>query len=473
MNGIDMVVDDDGNATFVESTSGPKSVSEWFNWGVVEETEVYCPQCCKLKCNCDCVVEHSDAWSSGCTTLNGAHGEATNSDDVETGADPFIAAMRDPFSEEAQGCRYPDRYAIPTTSTHVRCNSTITCTTAGTFDVVVVPSPVFSLFQAAGTMAWGGNVTYLGGAYGVIPRAELADVMSSFRVVAIGVRLKNMQAPGTAVGKLEIAQVPCGRYLPSAATLSAITPDVTDMLILLNGALSTGAVLPTLVNLPDSDEYVVQELMSNDILCQPKINAAVHEYYRSCNESMLYTSTYALAGEGTFYNASTGVVGTAGNGVDEATGGWGWNNILIRGRGFTGAIAAFDLELVYHLEGQPRTTSYNASGVGLSNAMKPSIVMNEQAAQSGIRILNNKPGSRLIDAAIIHKLSGGLIGGTAKSRSRARKDAGYHLLESVSNRLGLPSMAHGSMGRKSINAAGGKINKLIKKVTKKGKRKKK
>jgi len=232
---------------------------------------------------------------------------------------------------------------------------------------------------------------------GSVTLAVLQAALGDYRVVSWGVRVRNIQPPGTAVGMLDVAQVPAARYLPGYDVLTNYAMTVANIESIFLGTIAgTGTGFTSLLNLPDSDEFAVQELMANDLLIVPKIVSPEYANFLSTPSSANGTATQIFpdpGGEVFDVTAKTLTAGTRGDASQMA----GRSVVLLHGRGFPNSTSILDIEVIYHIEGTPLGTSTaltsGAKSIGISN---PTEVSKE------ISKLSRQPCARIIPPFIMH-----------------------------------------------------------------------
>ncbi len=329
----------------------------------------------------------------------------------------------------------PDEYSFPTTTFHNRSSITLTTSATGEASLALYPSPCFSGVIGNGTISWSGAQSYSGAttAYRAVQQSQLAGQCESFRVVAWGIRVRNLQAPGTATGMLEIAQTPITDSIPNYNVLSTSSILPADLLNLSLGAVATSGKFASLLAYPESDEFAVQELMANDILVSGKVCSS--EWLRFLNPDTDTVLGTSFLNEGGLVSSAGAV---SGSGLNDVTSAAGRTAILLRLRGFPASINVLDLEYIVHFEGQPSSTSNTTIDLGSAqiNMVNPNEVKAVVSRQS------LAPVARIIPPWIAH------------SRGAAAQ-AIHGGLDAINNRLGLGA-ASGTIPRR-IAAVGGDI----------------
>lgn len=316
-------------------------------------------------------------------------------------ASKFALVCANPFAESAIGARVPDEFSQPTVAMHSRFSATVSSSAGGTGSFIVYPSPVASFYAPAGnTVVWGGTGNFAGATrmYRGVPNGQMTANLTDFRVVGFGVRIRNLQPPGTATGMIEIAQVSCSRHMPNEGILQAYGPTDDYLVKATTGLISSSGALTSLLSLPEADEYAVQELMANDIMCIGKTTGPAWKALKVTQIDAAYNATMAAVDYGELFDTTTGALKLLTPDYADSTSVEGRTCVAIRLRGFPASTIALDMEIIYHLEGTPSTTSnqYIQSGTGALAVIHPAVVEKQVAN------LNSGPCSSLMPAWIAH-----------------------------------------------------------------------
>ncbi len=256
-----------------------------------------------------------------------------------------------------------------------------------------------------------------------------------------------MQPPSSAVGRIEIAQVPILSSMPAYGAI--LNSNITfDYLVpLATGSTTNSTNFYSLLNYPESDEFVVQELMANDLLVVGKITSP--DWLRFNNSDVVNSiSSTTLSNDGGIVTTSTGVVSNPGGaGASFCLGRTG---IAIKLTGFPASITvALDIELIYHIEGPP----VSGLGNGLSTGAAPLVAVNPTEMSRQVSELARAPAARVIPPWITH-LKGAASG------------IGHGVLDSVNTRLGLGA-ASGALPKR-LGSLGGDAAMLALALKRKG-----
>lgn len=303
--------------------------------------------------------------------LNGANGEVTGSDDVDS-VKALRAALMEPFSSMAEGAVILDEFATATVPRKAHITNNVTPSPQGNFSVAIFPSPCFTAFNftnvggADSKLQWGGAVTAYNtnvSAKGIVSPNEMADIFTQFRVVGGGIRIRNLMTPLTATGRLEIVQMPVtapGMSVNGLFTSTYSSPDISTRL-LGNFPLGSNHVFTSFLALPGADEYTMSEIDKGDILCSFKVASPHYYEFRSTSNDLLVGSTNSIGviQEGDDFNNTTGAVSQNqySNGTVDSRG---MNAILLRGSGFPAGSPVLEIEVILHIEGVPRPSGTSA-----------------------------------------------------------------------------------------------------------------
>jgi hypothetical protein len=350
-----------------------------------------------------------------CTTLNGANGEATNSDDMGKGhkgasnteLGKYEIALKDPFDERAIGCRIPDEYAMPTVTYVSRATATVSSTPSqGLISMIFCPNPVFTLNEGPcqnfinwNGLSYGSGTTFVSSLSNV---TNLSNLVTQFRVVSWGLRIRNLQPPSTATGMIEIAQIPASRYFPSANAVSTQLATTGPLLSLItDNSLSYVNTygLNSLLQFPDSDEYAFQELMNEDVRVIGKVCSAHHTDFKSVTSNFGFNTTMNVVEEGGLDTTAGALIAAAGGPQTCDCGGRTLILINIRGLPTSVTYPILDIEVIMHIEGTPPAVTTASTFETGSTSL--ALVSPDTVAKC-ISRLNNGPPANLIPPWIMH-----------------------------------------------------------------------
>jgi len=282
----------------------------------------------------------------------------------------YQAALRNPFSDFAYGCRVPDQYSVPTSTFHLRARATLQFD-SGAGSVMFTASP-FSAMMSTSTVLTSsfGATTAISGAivHSMSTISELRNCLSSYRVVSYGIKLTNLTPALSAAGYVEGYETAGNQYPPMWPCFDATTSinQYASHMSNDNGSYSAG--FTGVSNKPGAAYINVQGMMNNELLLTPRICSAQAFSFRTTSRLPGVTSSTfeVISGE---IGANTGsVIALSSEAFMEQTSD-GWNTIILNvGGGPSAGAMKFGVEIIYHLEGTPTQSSATqpiaSAGVG-------------------------------------------------------------------------------------------------------------
>jgi len=329
----------------------------------------------------------------------------------------YALALHKPFADNALGARVPDMYSAPTVTYHTK--GTITCTSnaTGVCSLVLSPNPLVSCVDMTGSTinAAAGNTGMAQfasstTAYSAVSQVNLQNAFTSYRVVGVGIRMRNLIPPTTATGRIIIAPF-CVSGGPGPQVLSS--QSVTNIVISelmgapLVGSSTTSGLSSTILELPDAEEYTMQQLITNNVDCWSKpISPGAFTFHNTYNTTTLNGSLSLI---------DSGVVGTTSGlafpGSSDLHGAAffeGWQGMLIRAEGLPNSINCLEIEYIYHLEGTPALPSTTAGQ--LVPTAGPVTNVNLAAFNAALSSVLGKPPIELVCEAITGSPGAGKMG---------------------------------------------------------------
>jgi hypothetical protein len=285
----------------------------------------------------------------------------------------FREAIVRPFSERAIGARMPDSFAVPTVPSRFEARFTLTSDDEGNCGGVFLPCLHLTWLALNGTLT--GSLTQIpaNGSFlaAMLNYTGVSSRYTSFRVVAVGFEVLNIQPPTTATGRVVLATVPMNGPIPGPqciGNVSAITPQS----IMYNGAgwdpitgWSTVApyVPSSIESLPTSAQYTMQELMTRPV--QASIRPNNMDAFDFITAGNPYTDPPgpipigggAHFGLGTTLSGSVGAAPLAYDHPSQINAARGWNALLLNATGLTPDVPCLECRIVFHLEGFPQIDS--------------------------------------------------------------------------------------------------------------------
>jgi len=307
----------------------------------------------------------------------------------------YASALMRPFSREALGARIPDLYSYPTATYHCQGTVTLSSNAAGIASVALFPDPYCTMIDMTSSSVTSSSMAQYGNSPTVYAGSTLANmqaVLSNFRVVGGGVKVRNLLPPTTATGRIICATVPMADVVPGPATLTN-----TVMLNGVAGSRATGLILGTstvttglpagILQFPGAQENTIQNLITGSLDVNFKPITADSAFFRSTNnvtQASSFAGSALVQGYATNLNASTGAVGSAGD-TFASTEPTGYDCILLRFEGLPPSTVCADLQYILHYEGTPALLS--ASG-----SLAPAIDI--------IPVVNTQGHAKVLDAAL-------------------------------------------------------------------------
>jgi len=187
--------------------------------------------------------------------------------------------------------------------------------------------------------------------FGAATMNGLKTVFSSYRVVSWGVKVSNLQAELTATGRVMFAMIPIGDTVPTITTLAIATdssfiPAFTGIPL---ATLASSAIL----ELPTAFELTVGDLLHGDIQASGMYTNSSFWQFKTSLQS-------GSAGASIFMGDEIDVVagGVTGVGYKDPTRCEGGCGLVMYFEGIPAAtVNAFQVEVIYHLEGSPQLNS--------------------------------------------------------------------------------------------------------------------
>lgn len=327
------------------------------------------------------------------SALNGTHGEATDSDDVNapkkgkktnkkqpkpavktvtkvisrtakviTDLQRYELAQLDPFNPEASEARVPDMNSAPTCTFKAHGTATLTTNSFGVCSVSLSANPIFTLIDMTANSVTVANTSMSQmtanspNVFSAVAPGNLSENLANCRVVASGFRLKNLQPPTTCTGRWIVATVPTNGDVPDLSTAQNIGVVNNAMFFRQTGIVvgtigtQTNAGIPsTILEYPDGSEVTAQEIIATTVQCLPKpCDQKAFDFHLTQNISLISGTTLDYTNVGV--NGSGVVVS---GGIEDVTNYRGFTNILVRGEGLPINSIVAELEYIFHLEGTP------------------------------------------------------------------------------------------------------------------------
>lgn len=259
----------------------------------------------------------------------------------------YAHALISPFAKEAEGVRVPEPYAVATVTRKVHVPFVLTSNAAGGLDFSIQPHLIASVVQTLGTATGGSALATSNLPAGMtmrsaVTQSALAALMQTYRVVAIGVRLKTNIDFTKSGGRVYAAIMPASQELPRVFNVGTTTSQAFAAFEIPNDGTNVSA---NIINLPRGFQFTVSELMSEGG-CEihfPICSARALDFLDAQDQSFEQHLTYT-SGAGVELAAGAGLGSFAAAGHSQ---------LVIRAEGLQASTDVFTCEVIYHAEGIP------------------------------------------------------------------------------------------------------------------------
>lgn len=319
------------------------------------------------------------------------------SDDVKQ----YEVALRHPFAISAMGVRVPDSFCFPTVTYHYRTSLIMTADGSGNISMAIFPSPALTMAQEQGTLSGGAtSFTANGEVYYLVSPTQLASKLTEYRVVSWGIRLLAKDTAFNSKGKVSIAMVPTTNNAPSWNSVENTTATSTGVVTEYIAGFNVQYLSSTINNYPAVRTFSMQDLLREDIeVSGMPLNASFHDFRGTTDRTTTpWSATTFLADE--VVTSGTALTSGVAAGRKDVANLRGGVAILICATGLTGNLNAFDVDIIYHLEGTPNLSD----GAGFTTGIVPS----SQAVVNG--------SAMLVDRAMHRARTAGPLIGTGNSQ---------------------------------------------------------
>jgi len=292
----------------------------------------------------------------------------------------YTAALLDPFASNAIGCRVPDIYSWPTVPLHIK-TTIVLSPGAAQLGAAFFANPYFScvdLTRAGGvfsnTLSQIGGMRNFSGASAVFSLstpALMSGVVSEFRFVAGGIRLRNLQPELSATGRIFIAQVPVtSNSVPNYGLLDNIVPTTTGYNNVLSGMgmpSVTSLTSAAIQQLPVARSYTASDLCGEDSVLvpfqvfHPDIYTFKPSAYSSTSNDFNGTIDF---GDDLGASVATGIISAPTLGTKSQMQMSGTSAIVIWVEGLPGTTPSYEVEIIHHYEGTPLIGTLGTNSAG-------------------------------------------------------------------------------------------------------------
>lgn len=284
----------------------------------------------------------------------------------------YKLALVSPFTDQALGARVPDMNSAPTVTFHTKGIVSLNSGPGGVSSLVITANPYLSMIDMnTTTVGTTSMFNYAAGATTVSAAISLANMQNAFsavRVVGVGIRLRNLLPPTTATGRLYVAPFCYSGSQPGPNLLAGaamVNWQVAEYISVPCTTTSTTAgVLSSLVELPGSQEYTMQDLITSGVEVWLKpVSPEAFTFHNTYNFTGGLTGTVVQSSGETTSNAGTGVVAGGTSDTTSCANWGGFEGLLIRAEGMPFNTVALDMEYIYHLEGTPAVSQNTGGGL--------------------------------------------------------------------------------------------------------------
>lgn len=279
----------------------------------------------------------------------------------------YKAALLDPFSINAQGARVPDMYASPTTTRHITKTFTIATNASGEADIVVLPSayhhavsPRGSLVNGAAWLTIDGNS--VANALQYTDPNTLAASLTNYRIVGYGVKIFGIQSMTGTAGKVLVATSPISSNVNDKnATIGGFANNSTNSSATKANTLKTYGIptssgvvdVASLPSMPNSMETSLVRVTEVPMRVIPKLTSPEAFMFRQSMDNAI----------GFNINQQTSVTNVV---TGDAS--WlrvaGFECVTIALTGCAASTNCLEVEVVYHLEGNPFQSTTGFAVIG-------------------------------------------------------------------------------------------------------------
>lgn len=324
-------------------------------------------------------------------------------------ASRYAHALISPFSKEAEGVRVPEPYAISTVTRKVHVPIVLTSSAGGGLDFSVQPHLINSFVQTLGTFTGGaGTFSPVNLPAGInirsaITPGSIASLVQTYRIVAVGLRLKTNVDFTRSGGRVYGAVLPASQELPSAFNSGTSVSGALGCWEIPNDGTN---ISQNIINLPRGFQFTTSELMSEGgcevmfPICSARALDFLDAQAQGAEQHMTYSNNVGVE------------VGAEGLGRYCAAG---FSQFVMRAEGLEPSKDVFTAEVVYHVEGIPL--------VGAANLVESTPHTPAPATPNEIHLAHRLAAARPVVTYVSAKLRE-LGGGVGRGAAAARAGAG-------------------------------------------------
>lgn len=274
----------------------------------------------------------------------------------------YRLALTNPAHIDAQGVRVPDMYPMPTASYRVKGVQTFTSDSTGTIQFYWTPALSASMNILTGTSPLGGLYQNFVSTTSYSAVSNSAPLLAG-RVISMGLRFKNLLNFSSVTGRIRYAPFVSPKYIPDGIMSATVVPASNAYTFFLNGTT------PNILNMLGADEITLDELIEDELLL---VSRPVDPTGTEFKSYMLYNTlnaTYDILGpQPGFVSHATGVIADTDD--SELSSFKGLNAWVIEASGLPANTSCFEVEYIYHVEGQPKAVTSSDSTLVPANMHK-------------------------------------------------------------------------------------------------------
>lgn len=289
----------------------------------------------------------------------------------------WAAGIVDPFS--AQDIKVPDMFSYPTITASSKGIHVVAADLNGNIQLVVAPYPTLSIIAVAGAMTTTGMYQYPSKpVFAATSTENLNALFANYRVVSVGIRVKNLIAPLSATGRVIIAPYISAGAIPGH---NFIKNNVIDGGYLAQAVTANASNNMNLLSLPFAKEYSIQELISGTAHWSTRpTTTECYNLHSPAGQNASATTFYGHS-VGGVYNSSVGPVGATDT-IDSNLPN-NYTGCIVYATGLPPSQAALQFEYIYHYEGTPAMST-------MAGTITPAAAENSPVDSSGMSSMLRK-----------------------------------------------------------------------------------
>jgi hypothetical protein len=290
---------------------------------------------------------------------------------VDTDLVAYAAANEAPFAPEAVGARVCDLCNDGTLTGKSAGIFTLRSDSTGVASVMILANPLVSVVDLTTNTITPGSLNQLiggGVAYGASSIANLANLMSTCRMVGGGFRVRNALPPTTATGRCIWAELPdAGDMIDynllttnNGITNAALVQRAMGLVIGSGPSVQTLAGAPaSILAFPRADEFTLQDVIADAMEFTFRKTSHMFENFHNTNDN---TAVGSNIRNGTTVTTDGGLAAVQQLGNEDCVNYRGYSGYLLRFEGLPASTIVAEIEYIYHLEGGPPAPA-SATGV--------------------------------------------------------------------------------------------------------------